>query len=237
MIRVGVVGLGKMGLSHLSMVRAHPDVEVAARLRLVGYVLDVLGEVHRAWRPSATSRRMLDEVELDAIVIATPTRLHAPMVRAASSAASHVFCEKPFCLDRGGVRASSPRSPASKGLVTQVGYHNRFVGAFREVKRLLDAGAIGRVTHVLAEAYGPVVLKPKGSTWRSQRSEGGGLPLRLRRPPAQPAQLVRSASRRGVGGTVLGSVFSQETDDEVFGTLFYADGASAQLSVNWTDES
>ena len=30
MIRVGVVGLGKMGLSHLAMIRAHPDVTVAA---------------------------------------------------------------------------------------------------------------------------------------------------------------------------------------------------------------
>ncbi len=64
--------------------------------------------------------------------------------------------------------------PSERGLVTQVGYHNRFVGAFREVKRLLDAGAIGTVTHVLAEAYGPVVLKAKGSTWRSRRAEGGG---------------------------------------------------------------
>ncbi len=39
---------------------------------------------------------------------------------------------------------------------------------------LLDAGAIGEVTHVLGEAYGPVVLKPKGGTWRSRAAEGGG---------------------------------------------------------------
>ena len=53
--------------------------------------------------------------------------------------------------------------------MTQVGYHNRFVGPFAEVKRLLDARAIGNVTHVLGEAYGPVVLKAKGGTWRSRR--------------------------------------------------------------------
>ena len=36
---------------------------------------------------------------------------------------------------------------------------------------------------------------------------------------------------------MLGSVFSQETEDEVFASLYYDDGASAQLSVNWSDES
>ena len=41
----------------------------------------------------------------------------------------------------------------------------------------------------------------------------------------------------GVGGTVLNRIFSRETDDEVFGTLYFADGKSAQVSVNWSDES
>ena len=53
------------------------------------------------------------------------------------------------------------RAPSAE-LVTQVGYHNRFVGAFREVKRLLDAGAIGEVTQLLGEAYGPVVAEAQG---------------------------------------------------------------------------
>lgn len=117
-----------------------------------------------------------------------------------------------------------------------MGYHNRFVGAFQEVKKLLDAQAIGRVTHVLAEAYGPVVLKPKGSTWRSQRSEGGGC---LYDYAAHPIDLVTwyLGAPTGVGGTVLGSVFSAETEDEVFSTLYFPDGVSGQVSVNWSDES
>jgi len=117
-----------------------------------------------------------------------------------------------------------------------VGYHYRFVGAFQEVKRLLDAKAIGEVTHVLAEAYGPVVLKPKGSSWRTQRSEGGGC---LYDYAAHPLNLVNwyFGAPKGVGGTVLNKIFSKETDDEVFGTLFFADGKSAQISVNWSDES
>ena len=36
---------------------------------------------------------------------------------------------------------------------------------------------------------------------------------------------------------MLNSVFSREIDDEVYSTLYFADGASGQLSVNWSDES
>jgi predicted dehydrogenase len=129
-----------------------------------------------------------------------------------------------------------------KGLVTQVGYHYRFVGAFAEVKRLLDLGAIGRVTHVLAEAYGPVVLKPQGSTWRSKKALGGGS---LYDYAAHPLNLVNWYLGEAIraGGSVLNPVFSRETDDEVFSTLFFdpvtpgGTPVTAQLSVNWSDES
>ena len=108
-------------------------------------------------------------------------------------------------------------------MVTQVGYHNRFVGTFREVKALLDAGAIGTVSNILGEAYGPVVLRRKGSTWRSRKEEGGGS---LYDYAAHPINLLNwyLGEPIGVGGTILNSIFSREIDDEVFSTLFYPDG-------------
>jgi predicted dehydrogenase len=39
---------------------------------------------------------------------------------------------------------------------------------------VLESGALGKLHHVRAEAYGPVVLRPKGATWRAAKSEGGG---------------------------------------------------------------
>ncbi|GAA1996877.1 Gfo/Idh/MocA family oxidoreductase [Nakamurella flavida] len=234
MIKVGIVGLGKMGLSHVAMIRAHPDVSVEAVVDSTGYVLDVLSK-YTGLRTFSGMQEMLDAVELDAVIIATPTRLHAGMVRTALEAGVSVFCEKPLTLTS-AESVELAELARSRGLVTQVGYHNRFVGAFQEVKKLLDAQAIGRVTHVLAEAYGPVVLKPKGSTWRSQRSEGGGC---LYDYAAHPIDLVTwyLGAPTGVGGTVLGSVFSAETEDEVFSTLYFPDGVSGQVSVNWSDES
>ena len=61
-----------------------------------------------------------------------------------------------------------------KGLVTQVGYHNKFIGTFEEVKKIVDSGAIGVIEHFTGEAYGPVVVKKKQDTWRSKPEEGGG---------------------------------------------------------------
>ena len=234
MIRVGVVGLGKMGLSHLAMIKAHPDVEIVAVVDATTYVLDILAK-YTGVRTFPELDAALDAVELDAVVIATPSRLHAPMVRAAIARGVHVFCEKPLTLSAAESLELTELAERA-GLVTQVGYHNRFVGAFREVKRLLDLGAIGRVTHMHAEAYGPVVLKSKGSTWRSKRTEGGGC---LYDYAAHPLDLLSwyAGAPRAVGGTVLGSVFSEDTEDEVFGTLFYDSGMHAQISVNWSDES
>lgn len=233
-LNLAVIGLGKMGLSHHSMINAHPRVKVAAVCDSTGYVLDVLNK-YTGVLTYTDFDEMLREVKLDAVIIATPSGMHSRMVRAALDKGLHVFCEKPFCLDtKEGEEVT--RIANEKGLVNQVGYHYRFVGAFQEVKRLVDAKAIGEITHVLAEAYGPVVLKSKASTWRTQRSEGGGC---LYDYAAHPLNLVNwyLGEPRGVGGSVLNKIYSQDTDDEVFGTLYYEDGKSAQISVNWSDES
>jgi predicted dehydrogenase len=223
-----------MGLSHLAMVRATPGVEVVGVCDSSGYLLGGL----RRYTGLATYsgyEKMLDEVHPDAVVIATPSNLHGPMVRAALDRGVHVFCEKPFCLDPEEGAELATRA-LEVGLVTQVGYHNRFVGAFREVKSLLDQGAIGEVVHVMGEAYGPVVLKPQGSTWRTNRAAGGGS---LYDYAAHPLNLVNwyLGEPTAVGGTVLRSIFSRSTDDAVFTTLDFAGRATAQLCVNWSDES
>jgi predicted dehydrogenase len=233
-IRIAVVGLGKMGLSHLAIVNAQPEVELAAVCDASKYVLGVL-EKYTGVATYSDYDAMLRELELDAVVIATPSRTHASMVRQALERGLHVFCEKPFTLSVKDAEELTALA-REKGAVTQVGYHNRFVGAFAEVKKLLDAGAIGKVTHVLGEAYGPVVLKPKGGTWRSKKEEGGGA---LYDYAAHPLNLLNwyLGAPVGVGGTVLKSIFSREIDDEVHGTLFYEGGTSARISVNWSDES
>jgi predicted dehydrogenase len=213
-----------MGLSHLAIVNAHRELEVAAVCDSSGYVLGVLKK-YTGIRTHSDYDVMLRELDLDAVLIATPSRTHAQMVRAALERGLHVFCEKPFTLSVQDAEELAALA-RSKGLVTQVGYHNRFVGPFAEVKRLLDAGAIGKVTHAQGEAYGPVVLKSKGSTWRSRKEEGGGA---LYDYAAHPLNLLNWYFGRptGVGGTVLSPVFSREIDDEVYSSRSRSTGPTS----------
>ena len=104
------------------------------------------------------------------------------------------------------------------------------------MKRCLDAGLIGKVTHAHAEAYGPVVLRPKKSSWRTQKSEGGGC---LYDYAAHPLNLANwfFGTPDWVSGTVLNKIFSADTEDEVYATLMFPDNVCTQLSVNWSDES
>ncbi|WP_307872129.1 Gfo/Idh/MocA family protein [Microbacterium paraoxydans] len=233
-VRVGVVGVGKMGLSHLSIVRALHNVELVGVVDATDYLLDVLNKYTGAPTYS-TLDKMLDDAAPEAVIIATPNASHATLVRSALERGVHVFCEKPLTLSAAESLELAALA-AERGLIAQVGFHNRFIATFQEVKRLLDAGALGRVTHVLAEAYGPVVLKPKGSTWRTKRSTGGGCVYDY---AAHPLNLVNwyLGTPERVRGSVLNSIFSADIDDEVYSTLDYPDGLSVQLSVNWSDES
>ncbi len=234
MITVALAGLGKMGLSHLSIIRPHPLVDLVGVCDPGAPFLGVLAA--RTDVATFTDyERMLEETTPDAVVIATPSFLHADMVRAALTRGIHVFCEKPLFLDtRDGAELTA--LAAQRGLVTQVGYHNRFVGTFAEAKRLLEIGAIGTVTNALAEAYGPVVTKPSKGGWRDQRAAGGGC---LYDYAAHPVDLLTwyLGPVARASGSRLDSIFSAEVDDTVSSTLEFGSGATAQLSVNWSDES
>lgn len=234
MIRTAIVGLGKMGLSHLAILRTHPGLDVVGICDSAGYVRDVLAK-YTGLDCYDDFDRMLAATNAEAVVVAVPSRLHAPIVEKALRSGAHVFCEKPFVLDvRDGERLVDLAE--SRQLVTQVGYHCRFIGAFQEAARIVGTGALGRVHHVRAEAYGPVVLREKGSTWRGVKAEGGGA---LYDYACHAIDLMNfiAGIPESVDGVVRQSIFSRDVDDEVYCTMRYPDGATGQLCVNWSDES
>src|SRR5665213_3405745 len=178
---------------------------------------------------------MIGELKLDCVVVVAPSRFHGEMVRCALEHSLHVFCEKPFCLDLAEGQALIELAAAKK-LVNQVGYHFRHVEAFREAHRLLQAGVLGQLHHIRAEAYGPVVLRPTGSTWRSSKAEGGGC---LYDYASHALDLVNMliGTPETVSGVILNKIFSRDVDDEVYASLHFADGLNGQLAANWSDES
>ena len=165
-------------------------------------MLDVLSKYTGVQRPRTTTR-CSSASALDAVVIATPDHAHFPMVKAALERGLHVFCEKPLTLSVAESTRARRRLPAARGLSPRSA---TTTGSSRPSPRrsaCSTLGAIGEVSHALAEAYGPVVLRPKGGTWRSRRSEGGGC---LYDYAAHPLDLLTwyLGEPSPVGGTVLG---------------------------------
>jgi predicted dehydrogenase len=232
MIKASLIGLGKMGISHLAILNSHPDAEVVGVCDTSGFITGCLGKVTDL-RFFDDYKRMIKEVSPDCVMIATPTSSHKKLVMDCLDAGMHVFVEKPFALSLGDAEEMVRRVEGA-GRVNQVGYHNKFVGAFRKVKSLLDGGVIGDIYAIKGEAYGPVVLRPKGSTWRTQKNEGGGCLHDYASHVIDLMNYYVGAPER-VGGTIFKKIFSRDVEDAVYSTLFYKSGIAGQLAVNWSE--
>ena len=234
MIKGAIIGLGKMGLSHAAILGGHNDVDFVAVCDTSSLVLDAFKKLSVV-RTYSDYKEMIEKESLDFILVATPTRFHYPMVKYALDKDLHVFCEKPFSLNSNEGEELNALA-VQKGLVNQVGYHNHFIGTFRELKRLLKAGVLGDLVHFMGEAYGPVVTKEKGGTWRSKPEEGGGC---LYDYASHVLNLIQEIVGRPVkaSGSQLKSIYSKGVEDAVYSTLTLNNGVSGLLSVNWSDET
>ena len=233
-IKLAVIGLGKMGLSHLSIANALDDFEVIAMCDNSRLVTDVLGKV-TGLKGFNDYDEVLKLKDLDAVLIATPTIAHEPMIRKALDRGLHVFAEKPLTLDAAASQELAEIAE-QKSLIAQVGYHNRYVGTFAEAARLLASGVLGKVSHALAESYGPVVLRRTKPTWRGKAGQGGGC---LHDYAAHPINLLNwtFGSPEACIGASLPRNFSAEVNDQTHAMLQFPGGIIGQVDVDWSDPS
>lgn len=235
MIKTAVIGLGKMGISHCAIANANSNVKLVAICDNSPIVLEAFKKFNSAVKRYESSDELFSNEELDAIIVATPTKFHFDIVKKALEKGIHVFCEKPFTLNasQGDELVKIARE---KRVVNQVGYHNHFIGTFVELKRLLQSNVLGDIYHFIGEAYGPVVTKEKTDTWRSKKEEGGGC---LYDYASHVLNLIQEivGKPKFVKGTQLKSIYSKGVEDAVYSTLILDSGISGCLSVNWSDET
>lgn len=233
-LKGGIIGLGKMGISHASIVGSHTSVNLVAVCDTSTLVLEAFKKYTNA-NVYSDYQKMINTEHLDFVIIATPTKFHYSMVKFALGKNIHVFCEKPFSLtSKEGEELSELAK--RKSLVNQVGYHNHFIGTFRELKRLLKQNVIGEIVHFTGEAYGPVVTKEKGGTWRSNAEEGGGCTSDYASHVVNLIQEIIGYPEK-INGTLLKSIYSENVDDAIYALLTLHSGVSGVLLVNWSDET
>ena len=234
MIKIALIGAGKMGISHLSILGAHPDVDVVGVCDTSKMVNDFLSRYGK-FNCFTDYKKMISETKPDAVVVAVPTKFHYSMIKDLLENGIHVFAEKPFCLTS-AQGEELVKLAASKKVVNQVGYHNKFIGTFSEVKKIVKSGALGSIHHFVGEAYGPVVVKPKQETWRSDPAEGGGCLLDY---ASHVIDLINDTLSpiKAIRGSVLNSIYSKNVEDAVYSILEVSDNLCGILSVNWSDET
>jgi predicted dehydrogenase len=148
-IKVGVVGCGYWGPNLIRNLRQSSECD----LKLVCDTSEKrLSHMRRLYPDVATTSRfedLLNGADIDAVIVATPARLHYEMARACLSAGKHTFIEKPMA--RTEAEAEELVAFAEhQGLVLMVGHTFLFSPAVRRMKEIIDSGDIGEVQYISA---------------------------------------------------------------------------------------
>lgn len=168
-VRIGIIGLGKMGMIRAQEVEKHPAAE------LIGGFDPA--PAHFAERyPRAVRFGSAEELlhsDVDAVFVCTPNRFTPGAVTAALDAGKHVFCEKPpgrTLRDIEDIIAAERRNP---GLKLKFGFNHRYHGGIQEAKRIVESGRLGRILW-LRGIYGKSGGAGFEQEWRNNKDMVGG---------------------------------------------------------------
>jgi len=140
-VTFGIIGAGRIGKLHADNLLSRVD---GARLKAI--TDPFLDEDWAASRniplTGKDHRILLDDPEIDAILIGSPSAEHAPQMIECAEAGKHIFCEKPIALDPEIIRNALAEVDKS-GVKLQVGFNRRFDPNFSAVQHQVASGALG----------------------------------------------------------------------------------------------
>lgn len=153
MIRIGLLGAGRIGQMHARAVSALDNVEIAAihdpRDEAAALVQAMTGAARRT-----SIMEITDDPEIDAVIISSPTDQHAEQIIDAAQAGKHIFCEKPIDLNLEKVRACLDEVKKAN-VKMMIGFNRRFDTNFDAVKRNIINGEVGEVELVQITSRDP----------------------------------------------------------------------------------
>ncbi|HYY17811.1 MAG TPA: Gfo/Idh/MocA family oxidoreductase, partial [Streptosporangiaceae bacterium] len=151
-MRIGLLGLGRIGAFHAETLTGLPAVEELVISDPVPQLAEQAAERFGA-RIAGSPEAVLGS-GVDGMVIAAPTPLHAELIELCVTAGLPTFCEKPLAHDsREAVRLA--RRFADAGVPVQIGYPRRFDPAFAAVRAAVADGDLGTVRTVRSTTLDP----------------------------------------------------------------------------------
>mgnify|MGYP001949979436 CR=1 FL=1 len=173
-VRVGVIGLG-MGRTHLRNYLKSPRAEVVAVADLIEERREAAKQEFAVAKAYEHYEDLLADPEIDAVSVALPNALHAPVSIAAMKAGKHVLCEKPMAMN---VAEAEEMAAVAKqtGRTFMMHFNSRFSKEAQWLKRHIDAGNLGRIYYART-GYIRQRGIPKLGGWFTNKAMSGGGPL------------------------------------------------------------
>jgi predicted dehydrogenase len=182
-MKIGVVGLGFMGTTHLQAYPKIPNAHIAAvassdEKKLSGNVDSAAGNLGRESAPLdftnvarfRSAEELFADPNVEAVDLCVPSSLHASLAQAALAAGKHVLVEKPMALS--GKECDAMIAAAERsGRVLMVAQVLRFWPDYVAARQLVRSGALGSVK---AAFFRRKCAAPAWSPWMRDRSKSGG---------------------------------------------------------------
>jgi myo-inositol 2-dehydrogenase/D-chiro-inositol 1-dehydrogenase len=141
-LRIGIIGAGRIGKLHAANLQANARIEIKA-------ISDIFPDAAQNWaaglgiqQVSSDYKQMINDPQIDAIFICSPTDTHASIIEEAAKAGKHIFCEKPISFDLQKTKQAI-QSAEQAGVKLQIGFNRRFDPNFERVHDLIQDGKIG----------------------------------------------------------------------------------------------
>ncbi len=152
MLKVGLLGAGRIGQVHAVNIAGHPGSTLAAVSDVNAPAAEALAARYGA--AATSSETIIADPAIDAVLIATSTDTHSGLIEAATAAGKAVLCEKPVDLSLARARACQA-AVAATGKPVMIGFNRRFDPSFGALKASLAAGEIGRPELLSITSFDP----------------------------------------------------------------------------------
>ncbi len=167
MVKIAVLGCGRIGRMHAANIAAHPRAKLAAVYDLYAPFAQEVGAEHGV--PVAESAEaVFADPQVQAVLVSTVTETHADYIEMATAAGKPVLCEKPIDLSLERVNRCA-ETIKGRNVPIQLGFNRRFDPGHRAARDAMLAGEIGDLHQVIITSRDP------GLPPRSYIEAAGGL--------------------------------------------------------------
>lgn len=232
MITVSLIGLGKMGVSHLSILNANTNVTVVGLADTSKFVIKSFSEL-TDFDVYDDYKEMIEITHPEAVIISTPSSIHYEIAKYVLQKRINVFIEKPLALSYN--KSKELVELSQNKIITQVGYHNRFIKTFKFAQNVVEAGCLGEIYNFWAHAHGPAITKPSNS-WRTSSPVGGGCLYDYGSHVINLLSFILEAPDK-VDYASFKKIHSNNVEDMVSAQLSCDGNKRGYLELNWSDES